>query len=58
MFLVAILLVCTLPISTFAVQHDDIIILYENDVHCELEGYCKGIGCSCSRCCSRYISST
>ena len=36
---IASLLICLLPISAFAVQQDDIIILYENDVHCEIEGY-------------------
>ena len=33
------LLICALPISAFATQQDDIIILYENDVHCEIAGY-------------------
>ena len=33
------LLICTLPVSAFAAKQDDIIILYENDVHCEIEGY-------------------
>ena len=33
------LLICALPISAFAAQQEDIIILYENDVHCEIEGY-------------------
>ena len=33
------LLVCALPLSAFAAQEDDIVILYENDVHCEIEGY-------------------
>lgn len=37
--IVAALLVCFLPLSAFAVQSEDIVILYENDVHCELEGY-------------------
>lgn len=36
---IASLLICTLPFSAFAAQQDDIIILYENDVHCEIEGY-------------------
>ena len=58
MFLVYILLVCSLPISAFAVQQEDIIILYENDVHCEIEGYCQRIGYSCGCCSSRDISST
>ena len=29
------------PISAFAQNNDDIIILYENDVHCAIEGYSK-----------------
>lgn len=33
------LIICSLPISVSAEQSDDIIILYENDVHCEIEGY-------------------
>ena len=33
------LIINILPISAFAEQQDDIIILYENDVHCEIEGY-------------------
>ena len=33
------MLIGSLPISAFAKQKDDIIILYENDVHCEIEGY-------------------
>lgn len=33
------LLTCTLHLSASAKQSDDIIILYENDVHCEIEGY-------------------
>ena len=33
------LLICALSISAFAAQPDDIIILYENDVHCEIDGY-------------------
>ena len=35
------LLVCSLHIFAFAEQQNDtdIIILYENDVHCEIEGY-------------------
>ena len=33
------LLICVLPISAFAAQRNDIIILYENDVHCEIDGY-------------------
>ena len=34
-------LISILPISTFASNKDDIIILYENDVHCSIEGYSK-----------------
>ena len=33
------LLICSLPTSVFAQQKDDIVILYENDVHCEIDGY-------------------
>ncbi|MBQ2003854.1 MAG: bifunctional metallophosphatase/5'-nucleotidase [Peptococcaceae bacterium] len=37
------LLICSLPVSAFAEQQNDIendiVILYENDVHCEVEGY-------------------
>ena len=36
-----LLLVGVLPISAFAVNTEDIIILYENDVHCAIEGYSK-----------------
>lgn len=36
-----LLLISILPISTFASNKDDIIILYENDVHCSIEGYSK-----------------
>jgi hypothetical protein len=32
------MLICALPISAIAAQQDDVIILYENDVHCEIEG--------------------
>lgn len=37
--IMAVLLVCSLPASVFASGQDDVIILYENDVHCEIEGY-------------------
>lgn len=42
----AVLLISILPVSAFAgnnenVMQDDIIILYENDVHCVVEGYSK-----------------
>jgi 2',3'-cyclic-nucleotide 2'-phosphodiesterase (5'-nucleotidase family) len=30
-----------MPISAFASSNDDIIILYENDAHCVVEGYSK-----------------
>lgn len=33
------MLMGSLPISAFAKQKDDIIILYENDAHCAMEGY-------------------
>lgn len=33
------MLICAVPTSVFAGNSEDIIILYENDVHCELEGY-------------------
>ena len=33
------LLIFSLPVSVLAEQGDDIVILYENDVHCEIEGY-------------------
>lgn len=33
------LLIVSLPISAFAEQQADIVILYENDVHCEIDGY-------------------
>ncbi len=35
-----LLIISMLPISVFAVN-DDIVILYENDVHCVIEGYSK-----------------
>ena len=38
---VMLLLVSTLPIFAFAVSDEDIVILYENDVHCAVEGYSK-----------------
>ena len=40
-FVIAALLVSALPVSVLAGQQNDIIILYENDVHCEVEGYSK-----------------
>lgn len=36
-FVCILLAVSTLSISAFAVNGDDIIILYENDVHCSVE---------------------
>ena len=40
LFIVIIaLLICSVPVCAFAEQQDDIVILYENDVHCEIEGY-------------------
>lgn len=40
--LCALLVVCVFPTATFAAQNnEDIIILYENDVHCAVEGYSK-----------------
>ena len=38
----ALLVICVFPTETFAAQNnEDIIILYENDVHCSVEGYSK-----------------
>ena len=38
----ALLLICAFPTAALAAQNsEDIIILYENDVHCALEGYSK-----------------
>ena len=42
-FVIAALLVSALPVSVLAGQQNDIIILYENDVHCEVEGYSKEV---------------
>ena len=40
--LCALLVICVFPTETYAVQNtEDIIILYENDVHCAVEGYSK-----------------
>ena len=36
-----LLLVGVLPIAAFAAEEEDIVILYENDVHCAIEGYSK-----------------
>ncbi|MEE1065818.1 MAG: metallophosphoesterase, partial [Acutalibacteraceae bacterium] len=41
-FIACILLVISmLPISAFSINSNDIVILYENDVHCIVEGYSK-----------------
>lgn len=40
-FVCILLAVSTLSISAFAVKDGDIVILYENDVHCSVEGYSK-----------------
>lgn len=37
--LIATMLVCLLANTAFAEKSKDIVILYENDVHCELDGY-------------------
>ena len=39
--IVAALILCCLTPASFAEKQDDIVILYENDVHCVLEGYSK-----------------
>ena len=40
LFIVVVsLLISSISISAFAGQQNDIVILYENDVHCEIEGY-------------------
>ena len=38
---IVVLLVSSFPVSVFAEQKNDIVILYENDVHCAVEGYSK-----------------
>ena len=40
-FVCVLLLIGSMPIVAFASNNDDIIILYENDVHCEVTGYSK-----------------
>ena len=40
-FVCILLAVSTLSISAFAVEDGDVVILYENDVHCSVEGYSK-----------------
>ena len=40
--LCALLVTCVFPTEAFAVQNnEDIVILYENDVHCAVDGYSK-----------------
>ena len=39
LFVVVAMLIASVQITVFAQQSEDIIILYENDVHCEIEGY-------------------
>lgn len=40
LFTVAVaLLICSFSVFTFAEEQGDIVILYENDVHCEIDGY-------------------
>lgn len=41
MLICALLLVGVLPLPSFALNTEDIVILYENDVHCVIEGYSK-----------------
>ena len=36
-----LLVIGVLPLSAYAANSDDIVILYENDVHCTIEGYSK-----------------
>lgn len=36
-----VLVIGALPLSSVAVNSCDIVILYENDVHCVVEGYSK-----------------
>ena len=36
-----VLVIGIIPMSVLAAENDDIVILYENDVHCEIEGYSK-----------------
>ena len=38
-FITVALLIGSLSVTAFAAQNEDIVILYENDVHCEIEGY-------------------
>ena len=41
MIVCAVLLLGVLPVSASVSKSDDIIILYENDVHCSIDGYSK-----------------
>ena len=41
MLVCVLLLIGVVPMTVFAQSSDDIIILYENDVHCAVEGYAK-----------------
>ena len=41
MLVCMLLLVGVLPMPSFALNTEDIVILYENDVHCVIEGYSK-----------------
>ena len=41
MIICVVLIVGIMPVSAFAQSSDDIVILYENDVHCVVEGYSK-----------------
>ena len=42
MMICVLLIIGVLPISSYAVKNtEDIVILYENDVHCEIDGYSK-----------------
>lgn len=40
-FLLCIFLIALLPVTTFAAEREEIVIFYENDVHCAVEGYAK-----------------
>lgn len=37
--ILAAMLICLLPLSVLATESDDVVILYENDVHCRIDGY-------------------
>ena len=39
--LCVIMVIGIMPLSVFALESDDIVILYETDVHCSIEGYSK-----------------